>query len=162
MCSARIHPRTLPFLLNTTLELFGEKLGVQNLLRDSTSLFSTESDVALSNSHLTNDLSRINGWPQNWKISFNRLQYLGYPWSCIQLKNNARYSSLIFNNVPVKRVQSQKHPGLTLDSKPDFHQRISWILSKLIKLTAVLRKLRILLTRTLPISLYKAPLWEII
>ena len=48
---------------------------------------------------------------------------------------------LQFNNVPIECVQSQKHLGLILDSKLDFHEYISSILSKVNKLTAVLRKL---------------------
>ena len=35
------------------------------------SLFSTVTDEDLSNSHLNNDLSKINDWAYKWKMSFN-------------------------------------------------------------------------------------------
>ena len=50
------------------------------------------------------------------------------------------YPPITFNKVPVKRVQSHKHLGLTLDLKLDFHEHISSILPKVNKLTAVSRK----------------------
>ena len=37
---------------------------------DNTSLFSTVTDEALSNSHLNDDLSKINDWCYKWKMSF--------------------------------------------------------------------------------------------
>ena len=38
---------------------------------DDTSLFSTVSDEALSNSHLNDDLSKIKDWAYKWKMNFN-------------------------------------------------------------------------------------------
>ena len=39
---------------------------------DETSLVSIVNDEALSNSHLNDDLSKINDWAYKWKTSFNR------------------------------------------------------------------------------------------
>ena len=39
---------------------------------DDISLFSIVTDEALSNSHLNDDLSKINDWTYKWKTSFNR------------------------------------------------------------------------------------------
>ena len=55
-------------------------------------------------------------------------------------KKYIHYTPSTFNNLPVKRVQSHKHLELTLDSK--CHEHNSSILSKVNKLTAVLRKLQ--------------------
>ena len=41
------------------------------LLTYDTSLFSTVTDEALSNSHLHDNLSKINDWAYKWKMSFN-------------------------------------------------------------------------------------------
>ena len=41
------------------------------LFVDYTFLCSTVNDAALSNSHLNNNLSKINNWPYKWKLSFN-------------------------------------------------------------------------------------------
>ena len=54
-------------------------------------------------------------------------------------KNNFHYPPIAFNNLPVKRVQFHKHLQLTLDSKLNFHEHISTILSKANKLSAVHR-----------------------
>ena len=58
---------------------------------------------------------------------------------------------LQFNNVPIECIQSQKHLGLILHSKLD----ISSILSKVNKLTAVLRKLQTVLPRYFLLTIYK-------
>ena len=62
-------------------------------------------------------------------------------------KKNINYSLITFNKLPVKCVQSHKHLGLTLDSKLNFNEHISSILSIVNKLTAVLRKLQTFLPR---------------
>ena len=41
------------------------------LFADDTSLFAAVTDEALSNSHLNDDLSKINNWAYKWKMSFN-------------------------------------------------------------------------------------------
>ena len=41
------------------------------LISDDTSSFSIVTDAALSNSHLNDDVSKINDWAYRWKISFN-------------------------------------------------------------------------------------------
>ena len=53
-------------------------------------------------------------------------------------------------------IQSHKHLGLTLDSKLDFHEHISLILSKVNKLTTELRKLQTVLPRHSLLTTYKA------
>ena len=58
---------------------------------------------------------------------------------------NIHYPPIIFKKLPVKRVQSHKHLGLTLDSKLNFNKHISSTLSKVNKLTAMLRKLQTVL-----------------
>ena len=50
-------------------------------------------------------------------------------------KKNIRYPPILFNNLPVKRVQSHRHLGLTLDSKLNFNEHISSVLSVVNKLT---------------------------
>ena len=59
---------------------------------------------------------------------------------------------LQFNAVPIESVQSQKHLGLILESKLDVHEYISSILSKVNKLTAVLRKLQTVLPKAFPFN----------
>ena len=74
----------------------------------------------------------------------------------IEKKNNIHYPPITFNKVPIKRVQSHKNLGSTLDSKLNFHEDISSVLSNVNKLTAVLRKLKTVLPRRSLLTIYKA------
>ena len=62
-------------------------------------------------------------------------------------KKNIHYPPILFNNLPVKRVQSHRHLGLTLDSKLNFNKHIFSILSIVNTLTAAFRKLQTVLPR---------------
>ena len=110
-------------------------------MENDTSLFSTVTNAALSYSHLNNYLSKINDWGYTWKISFNPdITKSAHELLSVE-KNDVCYPTITFNNVPVKCAQSHKQLGLTLDSKFNFHEHISSILSKVNKLTTVLQKL---------------------
>ena len=63
------------------------------------------------------------------------------PRSCLQpkKKNTIHYPPITFNKFPVERVQFHKHLGL--NSKLNFNEYISLILSKVNKFITVLRKL---------------------
>ena len=71
-------------------------------------------------------------------------------------KKSIHYPPITFNNLPLKRVQSHKHLGLTLDSKVNFNEHFSSILSIVNKLTPVLRKLQTVLLRHSLLAIYKA------
>ena len=71
-------------------------------------------------------------------------------------KKNIHYPPILFNNLPVKRVQFHRHLGLTLDSQLNFNEHISSTLSIVNKLTAVLRKLQIVLPRHSLLTIFKA------
>ena len=71
-------------------------------------------------------------------------------------KDKIHYPPITFNNLPVKCVQSHKHLALTLDSKLNFNEHISSILSIVNKLTAVLRKLQTVLPRHSLLTICKA------
>ena len=60
------------------------------------------------------------------------------------------------SNLPVKRVQFQRHLGLTLDSQLNFNEHIFSTLSIVNTLTAVLRKLQTVLPRYSLLTIYKA------
>ena len=62
-------------------------------------------------------------------------------------KKNIHYPPIKFNKLPVKRVESHKHLGLTLESKLNFNELVSSNLSIVNKLTFVLRKLQTVLPR---------------
>ena len=63
------HPMTLflVYINNLTKSLYSN----QKLFAVDTSLFTTETDEALSNSYLNDDLTKINDWVHKWKMNFN-------------------------------------------------------------------------------------------
>ena len=125
------------------------------LFADDNSLFSSVTDEALSKSHLNDDLSKTNDWAYEWKMSLIlTVRNPQMPLSLLEKK--IHYPPIIFNKLPVKRIQSHKHLGLTLASKLNFNEHISSILSKINKLTAVLRKLQTALPRHSLLTIYKA------
>ena len=71
-------------------------------------------------------------------------------------KKNIHYPSILFNSLPVKRVQFHRPLGLTLHSQLNFNEHISSTLSIVSKLTAVLQKLETVLTRHSLLTIYKA------
>ena len=126
------------------------------LFADDTSLFSIVADEALSNSYLNDDLKKINDWAYKWKMSFNPDSTKPAHEVVFSRKKNIHYPPILFNNLPVKRVQFHRHLGLTLDSQLNFNEHISSTLSIVNKLTAVLRKLQTVLPRHSLLTIYKA------
>ena len=78
------------------------------------------------------------------------------PMELSSVEKDIQYPQILFNDLPVKRVQFHRHLGLTLDSQLNFNGHISWILSIFNKLTAVLRKLKTRLPRYSLLTIYKA------
>ena len=127
------------------------------LFADDTSLFSVVDDIHLSSSELNLDLTKVSDWANQWKMSFN-------PDPSKQAKevifshkiNKPLHPNLVFNNVPVDQVSSQKHLGMILDSKLNFNEHFKSVVSKVSRSIALLRKLRIFLPRSSLIAIYKS------
>ena len=127
------------------------------LFADDTSLFSIVNDITLSSAELNQDLAKVSAWANQWKMSFN-------PDPSKQAKevifshkiNKPLHPNLIFNNVPVDQVSSQKHLGMILDDKLNFNEHFKSIISKVSRSIALLRKLRIFLPRSSLITIYKS------
>ena len=95
------------------------------IFADDTSLYSTVTDEALSNSYLNDNLGKINDWTYKWKVSFNPNNTKSAHEVVFSRKKNVHYPPILFNNLPVKRVKPHRHLGLTLDSKSNFNEHIS-------------------------------------
>ena len=63
---------------------------------------------------------------------------------------------LVFNNANVFQCKSQKHLGITLDSKLTFEEHYKTVLSKTNRTIGLLLKLQNLLPREVLITIYKA------
>ena len=93
------------------------------IFADDTSLFSKVIDKNNSNSQLNSDLAKLSKWAFQWKMSFNpdpNKQAMKVHFS--NKRNKENYPSLQFNSADVQIAYSQKHLGLTLDSKLNFNE----------------------------------------
>ena len=86
-------------------------------------------------------MKKINDCAYKWEMSFNPNSTKPAYGVIFGRKKNINYPPILFNNLPVKRVEFHRHLGLTLDSKLNFNEHISLTLSVVNKLTAVLWKL---------------------
>ena len=134
-CSSRFHPQDSdipqsPLLFLGCINDLMENLHSNpKLFADDTSLFSTVTDEALSNSYLSEDQSKINDCDYKRKMSFNPDRTKTPHGVVFGRKRNIQNPPITFENLPVKSIQSHKHLGLTLDSKLIFTEYISLILS---------------------------------
>ena len=114
-------------------------------------------NINLSATNLNSDLSKINGWANQWKMTFN--PDLKKQAQEVTLSRKIRKTShplLTFNNHSVKQVQFQKHLGVYLDSRLDFREHLQNMFNKINKTISLLRKLQNNLPRTPLITIYKS------
>ena len=98
---------------------------------DDTSLFSVAKDPNVTANELNSDLTLINKWAVQWKMSFNPDPTKPAEEIFFSHKKKPLYHPpIFFNNVEVKRVSEHKHLGLILDSKLTFGSHINEKLAK--------------------------------
>ena len=127
------------------------------LFADDTYLFSVIHDSNTSTRELNSDLTKINRWAFQWKISFNtdpKKQALKVIFS--RKSKAISYPPLVFNNNNVIHATSPKHLGIILDTRLSFEKHLETLLCKINKTIGLIRKLQNLLLRTALITLYKA------
>ena len=96
------------------------------LFADDTSLFSTVKVPERTANNLNNNLTEINKWAFQWKMSFSpdpRKQAQEVIFSRKATKKI--HPKIFFNNIPVSKADFQKHLGLHLESKLSFQNFIS-------------------------------------
>ena len=111
-----IHINDLPLNLQSTVKLFA----------DDTSLFSIVYEPNISASQLENELKKISHWAYKWKMNFNpdlskQAQEVIFSRKTVKVS----HPSDTFNTVPVACTSCQKHLGLYLDEKVNFHDHIN-------------------------------------
>ena len=114
----------LPEGLTTSAKLFA----------DDTSLFSVVHDSAASTAFLNDDLLKISRWAYQCKIIFNS-DASKQPQEIVFFRksNASNHETVSFNNVPVIKENTPKHPGFFLDSKLSFFDHINEKLKRLLK-----------------------------
>ena len=77
------------------------------------------------------DLELIRQWAHDWRMSFNpdpQKQAVEIIFS--RKKNEVDHPEILFNNIPVMKVDEHKHLGIILDSKLSFSAHIKSAISK--------------------------------
>ena len=80
---------------------------------------------------LNHDLDLISQWAHTWRMSFNPdplKQAVELTFS--RKKNEIDHPVILFNDVPVKKVDEHKHLGIILDSTLSFSAHIKSAISK--------------------------------
>ena len=127
------------------------------LFADDTSLFSPVFEPNLSAETLNNDLIKISHWAYQWKMSFNpNVSKQAHEVVFSRKRNVTNHPNLIFNDIDVKKVNSQKHLGFILDNKLSFKDHLNMVIEKTSRGINVLRKLRYHLSRPSLITIYKS------
>ena len=142
-----IYINDLPNGLNSNVKLFA----------DDTSLFSVFHNTTDSANLLNSDLSKINEWPLQWKMSFNPDPIKQAQEIIFSRKTSKRnHPGLTFNNNIVNLTTKHKHLGMIFDSKLSFDEHLKSALKKIRKTVGLLRKFQGILPRTSLITIYKS------
>ena len=104
---------------------------------------------------MNHDLDLIGQWAHTWRMSFNpdpQKQALESKFS--KKKIEIDHPVILFNNIPVKKVDEHKHLGIILDSKLSFSANIKSAISKTRKGIGLLKYLSKYLPRHTLIEIY--------
>ena len=111
----------LPNNLNSNAKLFA----------DDTSLFSVVHNITDSANLLNSDLSKIDEWALQWKMSFNPDPTKQAQEIIFSRKTSQRnHPGLMFNNSIVNVTSIHKHLGMIFDSKLSFDKHLKSVLKK--------------------------------
>ena len=124
-----IYINDLPNGLNSNVKLFA----------DDTSLFSVVHNITDSANLLNSDLSKINEWALQWKMSFNPDPTKQAQEIIFSRKTSQRnHPGLMFNNSIVNVTSIHKHLGMIFDSKLSFDEHLKSVLKKISKTVGLL------------------------
>ena len=116
-----IYINDLPNGLNSNVKLFA----------DDTSLFSVVHNINDSANLLNSDLSKINEWALQWKMSFNPDPIKQAQEIIFSRKTSKRnHLGLMLNNNIVNLTTNHKHLGMIFDSKLSFDEHLQSALKK--------------------------------
>ena len=101
------------------------------LFADDTSLFTVVRDPNAAANDMNHDLELIGQWAHDWKMSFNPdTQKQAVELLLSKKRNGIDHPVVLFNDIPVKKVEEHKHLGLILDTKLSFSAHIKAAISK--------------------------------
>ena len=126
------------------------------LFADDTSLFTVVEDSNTAANDMNHDLDLISQWAHTWRMSFNpdpQKQAVELKFSKKRIEID--HPVILFNNIPVKKVDEHKHLGIILDSKLSFSAHIKSAISKSRKGIGLLKYLSKYLPRHTLVEIYK-------
>ena len=147
-----------PLLFSIYINDLSEDLTTNaKLFADDVSLFSVVDNINLSATNLNSDLSKINAWENQWKMTFNPDPNKQAQEVIFSRKiRKTSHPPLTFNNNSVKQVQFQEHLGFYLDSRLNFREHLQNMFNKINKTISLLRKLQNNIPRAPLITIYKS------
>ena len=93
-------------------------------------LFSVVDNINLSATNLNSDLSKINAWANQWKMTFNPDPNKQAQEIFFRKTKKISHPPLKFSNNSDQQVQFQKYLGVYLDGKLDFREHIQNMFKK--------------------------------
>ena len=126
------------------------------LFVDDTSLFFVVHNINDSANLLNRDLSKIDEWAVQWKMSYNPDPTKQTQEIIFSRKTSQRnHPGLMFNKSIVNVTTIRKHLGMIFNSKLSFEEHLKSVLKKVSKTVGLLRKFQGILPRTSLITIYK-------
>ena len=126
------------------------------LFADDTSLFTIVHNPDQAASDMNHDLDVIKSWARNWRMLFNpdpTKQAVEVTFS--RKKISANHPPVLFNDIPVIKMNEHKHLGIILDSKLSFATHIQSIILKCRRGIGMIKFLSKYLPRNTLTELYK-------
>ena len=132
------------------------RVAKRSIIADDTSLFTAVEDSNTAANDMNHDLDLISQWAYTWRMSFNpdpQKQAVELKFS--MKKSEIDHPVILFNDIPVKKVDEHKHLGIILDSKLTFSAHINSAISKIRKGIGLLKYLSKYLPRHTLNEIYK-------
>ena len=126
------------------------------LFADDTSLFTDVHEPSVASEEMNHDLELISQWAHDWRMSFNpdpQKQAIELLFS--KKRHQVDHPIILFNNIPVKKVDQHKHLGVIFDSKLSFSAHIKSAISKTRRGIGLLKSFSQYLPRHTLSNLYK-------
>ena len=101
------------------------------LFADDTSIFTIVQNSTTAANDMNHDLELIKQWANDWRMSFNpdpQKQAVELTFSRKRIEID--HLVVLFNDIPVEKVNEHKHLGIILDSKLSFSSHIKSAISK--------------------------------
>ena len=125
-----------------------DEISVSMTKLSDAALFTVVHEPNAAAEDMNHDLELISRWVHDWRMLFNPDPQKQAVELLLSKKNNeVDHPVILFNNIPVKKVEEHKHLGIILNSKLSFSVHIKSAISKTRKSTGLLKYLSTYLPR---------------